>query len=632
MTGRSVLQSLRFKVAATVVLILAVAMGLVFAVQYRSYRHQMLQRLDLASTPLSDVIKGSLRHAMQTRHLEQVAAIVDNVSRQSGVIKVLILDKKGQIRFSPDRAEIGTRLPLDDPTCQICHRITPENRSKTVMFAAADGGQVFRNVNPIANEPACFGCHGSRDALLGVLISDFSVAGVERRLAVESRQMLLALLLAAGVTAVAMTLMMNRLVVARVERVVDATRLLGRGRLDLAVTVGSRDEIGELATSFNEMVEALRRAKALRERKELLESVLDNIHDAVVVFDAGGTVLALNHGAEVAFGLDADETVGLAPALLGPGQEGLFGRARRAGPVTAELPLARADGGTFPAQVRVALVDLPRSDSAAGHEVAAAGHEVAAASSLAYVAVVRDLTEEKLKERLDEQLAQTEKLAAVGRLAAGLAHELNNPLGNVLMYAKLFEERLDHDDPGAANARRIVDNILRCRTIVRSLLDYARQSEVRIAPTDLNEVVERSMELVAGQVAQRRIACDVALARDLPRVECDARQMQQVLVNLLQNGIEAIEDGHGRLALLTRPSADGAGVVVAVHDSGRGISPENRPHVFEPFYTTKAEGTGLGLAISHGIVERHGGRMWLESVVDGPEHGTTVYVELPVAT
>jgi two-component system sensor histidine kinase AtoS len=623
MTGRSVLQSLRFKVAATVVLILAVAMGLVFAVQYRSSRQQMLQRLDLASTPLSDVIKGSLRHAMQTRHLEEVAAIVDNVSRQSGVIKVLILDKKGQIRFSPDRTEIGTRLPLDDPTCQICHRVTPDNRSKTVMFAAADGEHVFRNVNPIANEPACFGCHGSRDPLLGVLISDFSMVDVERRLTVESRQMLLALLLAAGASAVAMTLMMNRLVVARLERVVDATRLLGRGRLDLAVTVGSRDEIGELATSFNEMVEALRRAKSLREREELLESVLDNIHDAVVVFDDEGTVLALNHGAEVAFGLHADETVGRGRPLLGAGQEELFGHARRAGPVTAELPLARAGGGTFPAQVRVALVDLPRSGAA---------HEAPATSSLAYVAVVRDLTEEKLKERLDEQLAQTEKLAAVGRLAAGLAHELNNPLGNVLMYAKLLEERLDHDDPGAANARRIVDNILRCRTLVRSLLDYARQSEVRIAPTDLNEVVERSMELVAGQVAQRRIACDVALARDLPRIECDARQMQQVLVNLLQNGIEAIEDGHGRLALRTRSSADGRSVVVAVRDNGRGISPENRPHVFEPFYTTKPEGTGLGLAISHGIVERHGGRMWLESLADGPERGTTFYVELPVAT
>jgi PAS domain S-box-containing protein len=625
MRARSIFGSLRFKVASTVVLILAVAMGVVFAVQYRSYRHEMLERLDLASTPLSDVIKGSLRHAMQTRHIQEVAAIVDNVSRQSGVIKVLILDKQGEIRFSPDRAEIGLRLALEDPTCQICHRLTAENRSKTVMFAAAGGEQVFRNVNPIANEPACFSCHGSRDPLLGVLISDFSMAEVEQRLGVESRQMLLALLLAAGAAGLAMTLMMNRLVVARVERVVDATHLLGRGRLDLAVAVGSRDEIGQLAASFNEMVKALRRAKELRERTELLESVLDGVHDAVVVFDAGGIVLAVNHGAEVAFGLDADDTVGRAASLLGDEQEALLRRARAGGAVSAELPLGRRDGGRFPARVRVvALGDPPKAGGASGSAVAA--------PPLAYVAVVRDVTEEKLKERLDEQLAQTEKLAAVGRLAAGLAHELNNPLGNVLMYAKLLEERLGADDPGAANARRIVDNILRCRAIVRSLLDYARQSEARIAPTDLNEVVERSMELVAGQLAQRRITCDVTLGPGLPPVECDARQIQQVLVNLLQNGIEAIENGAGRLAVFTRLSAGGGGVVVGVSDNGRGIPPDNQPHVFEPFYTTKADGTGLGLAISHGIVERHRGRLWLETLADPVQHGTTFYVELPVAS
>jgi PAS domain S-box-containing protein len=608
-------QSLRFKVAATVVLILAAAMGLVFAVQYQSFRGQMLERLDLASMPLSDVIKGSLRHAMQTRHLEEVSAIVENVSRQSGVIKVLILDKKGEVRFSPARGEIGTRLTLDNETCQICHRVTPLNRSRTVMFTAADGGRVFRNVNPIANEPACFGCHGSRDAMLGVLITDFSTTAVEHRLAIDSRRMLLALLLAAGVTGLAITLLMNRLVIGKLERIVQATRLLGRGRLDLALPVGAPDEIGQLTTSFNDMVEALRRARALRERKELLESVLDNVHDAVIVFDAQEAVLAANRRVEVVFGVAADDTIGRNAVLLGDGQAALLTRARDAGPVSVEVSLSRRDGSVFPALVRVVslVAEVPREDTPS-----------------AYVAIVRDLTEEKLKARVDEQLAQTEKLAAVGRLAAGLAHELNNPLGNVLLYAKLFEEQAEPGDPAAQNARRIVDNTLRCRAIVRSLLDYAKQSDVIVQSTDVNEVVERSVELVRGQLAQRRIACDVALEPRLPRVSCDGRQIQQVLVNLLQNAIEAIDNGAGELSVFTRAAPGGTAVVVGVGDNGRGIPEDTRAHVFEPFYTTKTEGTGLGLAISHGIVERHRGRIWVESRVDAAAHGSTFYVELPV--
>ncbi|HWU37439.1 MAG TPA: hypothetical protein VN203_07275, partial [Candidatus Acidoferrum sp.] len=190
--------SLRFKMTAGVIAILVVAMGIVFALQYRWVSQEMIERLGLASTPLSDVIKGSLKHAMQTRDLSEVAAIIDNVSRQPGVIKVFVVDKGGRIMFSPVKEEIGTRIDLEEPTCQICHHLGVENRNKTVIFAAAGGGRVFRNVSPIANEPTCFGCHDSKDKLNGVLISDFSMAEIDRQLAGKLRHMALALFLAAG--------------------------------------------------------------------------------------------------------------------------------------------------------------------------------------------------------------------------------------------------------------------------------------------------------------------------------------------------------------------------------------------------------------------------------------------------
>jgi len=605
-------QSLRFKVTVGVTVILIAAMGVVFALQYRWFQQEMIERLGLSSTPLSDVIKGSLKHAMQTRDLSEVRAIIDNVSRQPGVIKVFVVDKRGEIHFSPDPRDIGTRVGVGEATCQICHRVQPENRSKTVIFTGPGGERVFRNVNPIANEAACFGCHRREDKLNGVLISDFSMAETDRQLAGKLREMLLALLLAAGASAVTITVIMNRLVIGKLERFVQATKLLGKGKLDLRVEARPRDEIGELAVSFNSMVESLRRAKDLRERTELLESVLDNVDDAVIVFAPDGTILAWNHASERAFGLDAAQAVGAERPLLGEDQEALLARARDEGRLDVERRLRSADGRYLPARVHV----VPLRDERAG--------------ALGCVAIVQDLTEEMVKARLQEQLRHSEKLAAVGRLAAGVAHELNNPLGNVLLHSKLLLEDCRSDDPRHGTALRIVDNTLRCKMIVRGLLDYAKESGVEMAWTDLNAAMEQSVGLVAGHLRSHGVECRLELDPALPRVRCDGRQIQQVMVNLLENAIEAM-DGGGMVTLSTRLGDEGKTVVVTVRDEGCGIPAECLSRVFEPFYTTKAQGTGLGLSISYGIVEVHHGRIWAESRADGPEPGTTFFVTLPLA-
>jgi PAS domain S-box-containing protein len=605
---RSLVASLRFKVTAGVILILAVALGVVFAFQYRWIQREMIERLGLSSAPLSDVIKGSLVHAMQTRNPSELQAIVDNVSRQPGVRKVVVVDKRGEIRVSPAREEIGRRLGLDDPTCQLCHALRAERRARTAIFTAG-GERVFRNVTPIANEPACFGCHDRRQRLNGVLITDFSMAEIDSQLAARLRQMLLAVGLAVGAAGLTITLIMNRLVIGKLERFVQATRLLGKGRLDLAVEVRSADEIGALASSFNEMVARLRRANEVRERKELLENVLDHVDDSVAVFAPDGTLLALNRAGERALGVAAADVVGRGTVLLGPGQADLLARAA-AGPLTTPLELPAAGGRRFPARVHA----VPLRNEAG--------------TLLASVVIAHDLTAERQEAELGRQLAQAEKLAAVGRLAAGVAHELNNPLGNVLLYSKLLLE--DASDPVLrdANVRRIADNALRCKAIVRGLLDYARQSPVEMDWADLNLLVEGAVGLVAGEVGLRRVALELRLAEDLPKVRCDGRQVQQVLVNLIQNGLEATEAG-GRVTVFTE-RADGDGVVVGVRDQGRGVAPRALERLFEPFNTTKERGMGLGLSICYGIVERHRGRIWVESRPDGAERGSTFYVRLPL--
>ena len=609
---RPMVHSLRFKVTAGVVLILAGAMALVFALQYRWLRQEMIERLGLSSTPLSDVIKGSLTHAMQTRNLSEIDAILANVSRQAGVVKVFVVDKRGEIRFSPVRADVGRAIPLGDATCQVCHRLTPESRSKTVIFAGQNG-RVFRNVNPIANEPACYGCHDRRSRINGVLISDFSMAEVDRALAGKFRDMVLTVLLTLGAAALLITLTMNRLVIGKLERFVEATRLLGQGRLDLSVSVAPRDEIGQLATSFNGMVERLRRARELRERQELLENVLDHIADAVVVFAPDGTVVAFNRGSERTFGLDAAGVLGTAAGLLGDDQAALLGEAAAGGAATVERTVTTPAGRTFPARLHVVPLRADRGEL------------------LACLVVAQDLTEARSQERLQAQLAQAEKLAAVGRLAAGVAHELNNPLGHILLYAKLLLEDLPPSAREHANARRVVDNALRCKAIVRSLLDSAKRGPAPMGRTDVNALVEASVPLVEGECRRHGVRCEVALADGLPEVVCDGQEIQRLLVNLIQNGVEATEGGGGTVRVFTARPEAGDAVILGVHDDGRGVPAGARSRVFEPFYTTKEQGAGLGLSICYGIVERHRGRIWLESRCEGPGRGSTFFVELPRA-
>ncbi len=602
--------SLRFKMTIGVILILLVVMSVVFFVQYTWFRREMIDRLGLSSTPLSDVIKGSLKHAMATRNMDEINHIVANVSKQKGVIKVFVVDKKGVIGISPRPEDIGRRLTLEDVTCQICHRFEAENRNKTVIFRVNGGERIFRNVNPIANEPECYGCHGSRDKLIGVLISDFSMTEVDERLATKFREMLLSLAITMLVTVLTISFTMNRLIIGRLERFVRATKLLGRGRLDQEVQPEGTDEIGELATSFNEMLENLRRATEIRQRKELLENVLETVKESIIVFDPDGTILSFSRGAEETFRVSATEVLGKPFTVLGDGRVDVIERVRAGSFTTGEVRLRNRDGRYFPALMSVLPLRNERQEL------------------LAFVEITRDLTEERLKARLQQQLMQSEKLAATGQLAAGVAHELNNPLGNILLYAKLLLEELPATDPRVPNLQHIVENSLRCKRIVKSLLDYAKESEVHMTLQDLNEITESCAQMLGNEMRLRDVRCQLHLAPRLPRVSCDRNQVQQVLINLIQNAIQAVED-RGQIQVATDMGDDARTVRVTVRDNGPGIPPEVLPRIFEPFFTTKPSGTGLGLSICYGIVERHHGRIWAESPLGGNGAGAAFIVELP---
>jgi len=256
--------------------------------------------------------------------------------------------------------------------------------------------------------------------------------------------------------------------------------------------------------------------------------------------------------------------------------------------------------------------------------------EISGRDEIAHLADHFNRMTSNLKE-IQNHLIQSEKLAATGQLAAGIAHELNNPLGNILLYSKLLLEELEPGDIKYKNAQKIVDNTIRSKKIVSALLDYTRESESIMTWNDLNEIAEKSLTMLRHHMEIHQISYQLNLDPALPKILCDRNQIQQVFVNLIQNAIQSIQNG-GKIEVFTMLDRDQEAIIFGVKDNGPGIPKECLDKIFEPFYTTKEEGTGLGLSICYGIVERHQGKIWVETGdPSGDSDYTTIFkVRLPV--
>ncbi|MBW1997541.1 MAG: cache domain-containing protein [Deltaproteobacteria bacterium] len=235
--------------------------------------------------------------------------------------------------------------------------------------------------------------------------------------------------------------------------------------------------------------------------------------------------------------------------------------------------------------------------------------------------------DEEIRKLTEQHMMRSEKLSSIGRLAAGIAHEINNPLTSVLTFSSLLLRKAPDDQKERLGI--IVQETTRCREIVKNLLNFARQSEPKKELSNLNQIIEAAFSLIKNQlyVNERRIDVVKELAC-LPEIHIDPNQMLEVFVNIMINAVDAMPEG-GTLRVTTGVSEDGAFVEARVSDTGIGIPEENINDIFDPFFTTKeaGKGTGLGLAVAYGIVERHKGRIDVESEVN---KGTTFIIKLPV--
>jgi PAS domain S-box-containing protein len=369
--------------------------------------------------------------------------------------------------------------------------------------------------------------------------------------------------------------------------------------------------IGVLAVA-RDVTDERTRALALERSEARYTRLVETASDAIFTVDLSGNFTAVNRSLERASGAGREQLLGTPFVSLidlrdhAAAEEAFadaFANQRR------RVDLRYADATGESRHCSLTLTPLTEDGAVTGA-----------------LGVVRDVTDEK---RLAEQLLQQEKLAAVGQLVSGVAHELNNPLASVMAFAQLLLATPD-DAPRDRSALEAINHeAKRAAKIVSNLLTFARQHQPERTIADLNRVVEDTLELRRYALRIAQVEVETRLDRELPITWADPFQLQQVVLNLVTNAEQALATWDGDRRIVISTARSGKELVIRVSDSGPGIAPEDLARIFNPFFTTKpvGEGTGLGLSISDGILREHGGRVRVESL---PGCGATFIIELPL--
>ncbi|SRR5581483_1359161 len=483
-------RSVAAKLFALVFLVLVLTLGVLGYLNVRLHRTHLEASRVAAARQMSDVINRSTSYYMMRNDRAALRHIVETIAEQPGIDRLRIMDAHGRVGFAG-------------------------------ASRRSNGHRVLYITRPIANSASCAtaACHAhsANEKTLGQLELQLSLADTDAALATSSRQFAMHSALAILVTLAAIGLFVWRFVGKPVSELRIGTELIGSGNLGVQIPEGARDELGDLARSFNLM------SRQLREARDEITAWTQTLEDRVQT-------------------------------------------------KSAELQAAQ------------------------------------------------------------RQMIQAEKLTSLGKLAAVVAHEINNPLSGILTYAKLLRKWNDRGEDLSARSEEIRDALQliesesrRCGDIVRNLLAFGRAQPLQVSDVDVNSVLTQCLKLVEHKLRLGNIALVSDLDPKLPLIRGDAGHLEQLFLALIMNAIDAMPH-EGTLRVTTAAKGDEA--EIAIEDDGIGIAPDILSRLFEPFVTTKevGKGVGLGLAISRGIVERHRGHIAVKSQLG---RGTTFTITLP---
>ncbi|KPJ59863.1 MAG: hypothetical protein AMJ46_09545 [Latescibacteria bacterium DG_63] len=375
--------------------------------------------------------------------------------------------------------------------------------------------------------------------------------------------------------------------------------------------------VESVAYNVSRVLESNRLYGDLQVGEEFKESVLDSMGECLVALDLTGRVVTFNRMAEAVTGFGLDEAIGREVEFLIPPEE------REDSPITKAIrqgvelssigaSVSKRSGGTVPVRMTTRLLQDEKG----------------------YVSgVIATFTDERPARRAEEKMRQLDRLAALGRFASSVAHELRNPLSGIAAGIQYMKRQVGDRGPHADNVGFLLREVARLDRIVEDLLRITQPQELVLSEASLEDVIGRALECLASNVSSRRIDLDFSVKGAIASIKMDVDQMQQVIINLVKNALEAVGEAGKvwiELALADEGTGDdrASSATVTVTDSGPGIEKADQERIFEPFFTTKPTGTGLGLYITHDIVRRHGGEL---TVTSDPGKGASFKVQLPIS-
>ncbi|MBW2283954.1 MAG: PAS domain-containing protein [Deltaproteobacteria bacterium] len=336
------------------------------------------------------------------------------------------------------------------------------------------------------------------------------------------------------------------------------------------------------------------------------DNLVKNMPIGLLAVDGEGHIASFNQTAESILQMPNSEVLGKAPeAVLPIPFRGLGDELKRDGRlINREIACQRADGVRIPLEIIATAIE----DERRSHQ--------------AYAVLFRDLSEIR---RLKEEVARSQRLASIGRLAAGVAHEIRNPLSSIKGFATYFKHRYKDVPEDQNTAEIMIQEVERLNRVIGELLEFARPMHLQNRRVDVKELIAHSSRLIQGDLAGKRMHLDVRLPSDIATVSVDPDRVNQVLLNLYLNAMDAMGDG-GALSVDVRRPTGTNDMEIVVADTGSGIGEADLAQIFDPYFTTKSSGTGLGLAIVHKIMEAHGGEVRVRS---NSGRGTTVTLYFP---
>lgn len=449
----------------------------------------------------------------------------------------------------------------------------------------------------------------TEEEIIGTVYLSASLSDLYDRLK-EMRNKAMGITLGVITIAIIFTFIIVGRITRPIKELVWATEEISRGDLHYLVAVKTGDEIGKLAAAFNAMTKNLQKTTV---SKDYVDSIIESIADTLIVTDSGGTIKRVNQSALDLLGYTEAE-------MIGKPVSSYFVE-----DITGEVKWQTLMIGESLKDYEVSYRGKNNENIPVSFSASAIKDKTG--NLTGFVIDARDIREIK---RLQAQMLQAGKMASIGQLAGGVAHEINNPMGVILGFAQSVARMVKETDVFYMPLKSIEREAIRCRKLVGDLLTFSRVTKTEKENADLNTTIDGALSLIE---AQAKIKHNVEIIRDygtgLPPITMNKNQIQQIIVNLCNNAIDAMPQG-GKITISTKLKDKGNNLVeIVVADTGEGMSKEVKQRIFEPFFTTKevGKGTGLGLSLCYEIVKKHQGDIEVASEVG---KGTAFTIQLPI--